>query len=69
MFTEIENKKADIIEDSIDMEDSIDLFELGDTKFIPMSEDNVELKAEKFNISKILIEEAPIEDIVMEYYK
>ena len=39
-----------------DFSDKEDLFELGDTKFIPMSEDNVELKAEKFSIQQGMLE-------------
>ena len=39
-----------------DFSDKEDLFEVGDTKFIPMSEDNRELKAEKFSVQQGMLE-------------
>ena len=39
-----------------DFSDKDDLFEIGDTKFIPMSADNVELRAEKFSVQQGMLE-------------
>ncbi|MBE7709229.1 MAG: flagellar hook-basal body protein [Cyanobacteria bacterium SIG32] len=39
-----------------DFSDKEDLFEIGDTKFVPMSADNRELRAEKFSIQQNMLE-------------
>ncbi len=39
-----------------DFSDKEDLFEVGDARFIPMSEDNKELRAEKFSIQQGMLE-------------
>lgn len=39
-----------------DFSDKEDLFEVGDARFIPMSEDNKELRAEKFSVQQGMLE-------------
>ncbi len=39
-----------------DFSDKEDLFEIGDTKFIPMSQENRELRAEKFSVQQGMLE-------------
>ena len=39
-----------------DFSDKEDLFEVGDARFIPMSEENRELRAEKFSVQQGMLE-------------